>query len=276
VPQLSFKFYISTKVALAITYGKNILMLENDLQQWLKSARQESAKGKLPNYIPLLAQADPQAIAITIQKVNGDHLVDRQATSEPFNAIHKGKPKNSMINSGAIALSSQLASCATLQSWLNQRSGTNLKLDLEVLASVRSVANRRNLAIADQLKNMGIIANPSKALAIYEEICCLRGNVQDLAKLGTLLVYTQRSSNIPIVLEVMTKCGMYESSAEFAQNIGVPSKSSISGALLSIIPDQAAISCYSPALDATGNSVSGLFLIRKIKNYVLGLGREES
>lgn len=102
------------------------------------------------------------------------------------------------------------------------------------------------------------------------------GNVQDLAKLGTLLVYTQRSSNIPIVLEVMTKCGMYESSAEFAQNIGVPSKSSISGALLSIIPDQAAISCYSPTLDATGNSVSGLFLIRQIKNYVLGLGREES
>ncbi|WP_103668622.1 glutaminase [Pseudanabaena sp. BC1403] len=287
------------------------LMRENDLQQWLKLARQEVAKGSLPNYIPLLAQADPQAIAIAIQKVNGDHLmagdteltfplmsvikpflllylletkgaeqvfqlVDRQATSEPFNAISKGKPKNSMINSGAIALSSLLESCETLQNWLNQRSCTNLTLDLEILASVRSVANRRNLAIADQLKNLGIISNPRKALAVYEEICCLRGNVQDLAKIGTLLVYAQRSSSIPIVLEVMTECGMYESSAEFAQDIGVPSKSSISGALLSIIPDQAAISCYSPALDATGNSVSGLFLIRKIKNYVLGLGREES
>ena len=286
-------------------------MRENDLQQWLKLARQEVAKGSLPNYIPLLAQADPQAIAIAIQKVNGDHLmagdteltfplmsvikpflllylletkgaeqvfqlVDRQATSEPFNAIPKGKPQNSMINSGAIALSSLLESCETLQNWLNQRSCTNLTLDLEILASVRSVANRRNLAIADQLKNIGIISNPRKALAVYEEICCLRGNVQDLAKIGTLLVYVQRSSSIPIVLEVMTECGMYESSAEFAQDIGVPSKSSISGALLSIIPDQAAISCYSPALDATGNSVSGLFLIRKIKNYVLGLGREGS
>jgi glutaminase len=286
-------------------------MLKNDLQKWLKSARQEVAKGNLPNYIPLLAQADPQAIAIAIQKVNGDHLmagdtaltfplmsvikpflllylletkgaeqvfklVDRQATSEPFNAVPQGKPQNSMINSGAITLSSLLESCEILQSWLNQRSGTNLTLDLEILASVRSVANRRNLAIADQLKDLGIIANPSKTLAVYEEICCLRGNVQDLAKIGTLLVYTQRSSNIPIVLEIMTQCGMYESSAEFAQNIGVPSKSSISGALLSIIPDQAAIACYSPALDATGNSVSGMFLIRKIKNYVLGLGREAS
>lgn len=286
-------------------------MLKNDLQQWMKSARQEAAKGNLPNYIPLLAKANPQAIAIAIQKVNGDHLmagdtaltfplmsvikpflllylletkgakqvfqlVDRQATSEPFNAIPKGKPENSMINSGAIALSSLLESCATLQNWLNQRSGTNLTLDLEILASVRSVANRRNLAIADQLKHLGIITNPIQALSVYEEICCLRGNVQDLAKLGTLLVYTQRSSSIPLVLEIMTQCGMYESSAEFAHDIGVPSKSSISGALLSIIPDQAAISCYSPALDTTGNSVSGLFLIRQIKSYVLGLGREES
>jgi glutaminase len=287
------------------------LMLKNDLQQWLKSARQEAAKGNLPNYIPLLAKADPQAIAIAIQKVNGDHLmagdtaltfplmsvikpflllylletkgakqvfqlVDRQATSEPFNAVPKGKPKNSMINSGAIALSSLLESCEALQNWLNQRSGTNLTLDLEILDSVRSVTERRNLAIANQLKYLGLIANPIQALAVYEEICCLRGDVKDLAKLGTLLVYTQRSSNIPIVLEIMTQCGMYESSAEFAQNIGVPSKSSISGALLSIIPDQAVISCYSPALDATGNSVSGLFLIRQIKNYVLGLGREAS
>lgn len=286
-------------------------MLKNDLQQWMKSARQEAARGNLPNYIPLLAKADPQSIAIAIQKVNGEHLmagdtaltfplmsvikpflllylletkgdkqvfqlVDRQATSEPFNAIPKGKPKNSMINSGAIAMSSLLESCETLQNWLNLRSGANLMLDLEMLDSVRSVANRRNLAIADQLKNLGIITNPIQALSVYEEICCLRGNVQDLAKLGTLLVYTQRSPNIPIVLEIMTQCGMYESSAEFAQNIGVPSKSSISGALLSIIPDQAAIACYSPALDTTGNSVSGLFLMRQIKNYVLGLGREES
>lgn len=284
-------------------------MQENNLQQWLKSACQEVGKGKLPSYIPLLAKADPQAIAIAIQKVNGEHLmagdtaltfplmsvikpfllfylletkgvdqvfqlVDREASSEPFNTIPEGKPKNPMINSGAIALSSLLDSCEILQNWLNQRSGTNLILDLEILASVRSVANRRNLAIAEQLKTLGIIANPSQALAVYEEICCLRGNVQDLAKIGTLLVDTQQSPNIPIVLEIMTQCGMYESSSEFAQNIGVPSKSSISGALLSIIPDQASISCYSPALDEIGNSVSGLFLIRQIKNYVLGLGRE--
>jgi len=278
-------------------------MLAKNIQQFLELAKQEVVKGELPHYIPLLAQVDREAIAIAVQHLDQDEaaivagdidltfplmsvikpflllylletrggdavfdLVDRQASSQPFNAIPEGKPQNPMINSGAIALSSLLESCESLQDWLNGRSGSHLTLDLEMLDSVRSVANRRNLAIADQLKNLGIVAEPRQALAVYEEICCLRGNVQDLAKIGTLLIDTKRSLNILIVLEVMTNCGMYEASPVFAQDIGLPSKSSVSGALLSIMPEQAAIACYSPTLDAIGNSVAGLFLVRQIKN----------
>ncbi len=277
-------------------------MLENHLQQWLQLARQEAIRGKLPSYIPLLAKADPALIAIAIQQVQGDlimagdsattfslmsiikqflllyllenlgrdavfQIVDYQPSNDPFNAIPDDKPKNPMINSGAIALSSLLSSCDTLQNWLNQRSGANLVIDLAMLDSVRSVPNRRNLAIADQLQYLGIIANPSQALTVYEEICCLRGNVQDLAQIGTLLVSAERSPHIPIVLEIMSQCGMYESSADFAKDLGLPSKSSISGALLSIIVDKAAIACYSPALDDFGNSVAGVFLVRQVKSY---------
>ncbi|BBC23888.1 glutaminase [Pseudanabaena sp. ABRG5-3] len=283
-------------------------MVENYLQNLLNLAQKESSKGKLPSYIPLLAQVDPQAIAIAICQINssgqldmasaGDPsltfplmsvikpflllylletqnidevfgLVDRQATSAAFNAIPEGKPANPMINSGAIAISSQLPSCENLQIWLNQKSGANLRLDQEMLDSVRSVANRRNLAIASQLKSLGIITNPNHALKVYEEICCLRGNVQDLAKIGTLLVNTNKSPNVEIVLKIMTQCGMYGASAEFAQDIGLPSKSSVSGALLSIIPNRAVIACYSPALDAIGNSVAGISLLRNIKPYLL-------
>ncbi len=282
-------------------------MFKTRLQEWLELSQQKAFKGELPSYIPLLAQVDRQKIAIAIQYldkaplIEGDvnlafplmsvikpflllylletkgsevvfDLVDRQASSQPFNAIPDRKPQNPMINSGAIALSSLLASCESLQNWLNQRSGANLTIDIEMLDSVRSVANRRNLAIADQLKHLGIVAEPSQALGIYEEICCLRGNVQDLMQIGTLLIDTRRSPqmslNIATVLEIMTDCGMYESSAAFAQDIGLPSKSSVSGALLSIMPNRAAIACYSPALDAIGNSVAGLFLIRLIKNQL--------
>jgi glutaminase len=279
-------------------------LFEQSLSRSLKLAKQESLKGKIPSYIPLLAQVDPQTIAIAIQHLQenkseaaGDitntfplmsvikpflllyllenlgfdqvfQLVDRLPSQEAFNAIPEGKPHNPMLNSGAIALSSLLPSSETLRNWLNVRADANLELDQLMLNSVRSVANRRNLAIAARLQELGLIANPEQALAIYEEICCLRGNVQDLAQIGMLLVNTQRSPYISIILEIMTKCGMYEASEEFAQDIGLPSKSSVSGAILSIVPDLAAIASYSPTLDAIGNSVGGLFLIRQVATYL--------
>ncbi|MFM7885921.1 MAG: glutaminase [Pseudanabaena sp.] len=279
-------------------------MFEKNWFRSLELAKNESLKGKLPSYIPLLSQVDPQTIAIAIQHLQenkseaaGDitntfplmsvikpflllyllenigldqvfQLVDRLPSQEAFNGIPESKPRNPMLNSGAIAISSLLPSSETLRNWLNVRANANLELDQLMLNSVRSVANRRNLAIAARLQELGLIANPEQALAIYEEICCLRGNVQDLAKIGVLLVDTQRSPHIPIVLEIMTKCGMYEASEEFAQDIGLPSKSSVSGAILSIVPDLAVIASYSPTLDAIGNSVAGIFMIRKIKNYM--------
>lgn len=286
-------------------------MLADQLPQWLELALQEVYKGKLPSYIPLLAQVDPRTIAIAMQFIDGNCLmagdvaatfplmsaikpflllyllenfgreaiskmVDAEPSAEAFNAMPDGKPKNPMINSGAIALSSLLTSSENLQNWLNERSGANLILDFSMLTSVRSIPNRRNLAIASQLTSLGIVANSRQALKIYEEICCLRSNVQDLAKIGALLIDTKRSPHIPMVLEIMLRCGMYEGSAAFAQDVGLASKSSVSGALLSIIPDRAVIACYSPALDAIGNSVAGLFLVRQIKNYMLELGHEAS
>ena len=295
-------------------------MNENNLQRLLRAAQEQAMKGKLPSYIPLLAQVDPHAIAIAIYQINnqinkpvdkpadqgiyddpllnltlaGDtslnfplmsvikpflllylleilgidevfKMVDRQPTLEAFNAIPASKPHNPMINSGAIAIASRLPSYEILQNWLNQQSGAGLSLDHQMLSSVRSNAKRQNLAIASQLKALGIISNPKQALRIYEEICCLQGNVQDLAKIGALLIRAELP-HIAIVLEIMTTCGMYGASAEFAQDIGLPSKSSVSGALLSIMPNQAAIACYSPALDAIGNSIASMFLIRQIKN----------
>jgi len=284
-------------------------MLKNDLQLWLRLARQKASTGKIPSYIPSLAQVNRELIAIAIQNVNSDivngdlvmagdtdatfplmsvikpflllyvlenfgeaevfRIVNAKASADPFNAIPEGKPRNPMLNSGAIAIASQLTSCEDLQNWLNKGSGTNLTLDLAMLDSVRSVTNRRNLAIAEQLKFLGVICNQNQALAKYEEICCLRGNVQDLAKIGDLLIDTARSPYIPIVLKIMAECGMYEASAEFAQDIGLPSKSSVSGALLSIVPNEYAIACYSPALDVIGNSVAGLFLMRQFRSHYL-------
>ncbi len=275
-----------------------------DLEKLLAAARLENTKGNLPSYIPLLANVDPDAIAIAISYADqtiqtaGDHhltfplmsaikpflllyllellgsdrlfqLVDRQASPLPFNTIPVGKPPNPMLNCGAIALCSLLDRAQDLQAWLNQRSGANLSIDLAMLDSVRSVSNRRNLEITAQLQNLGIIHNPDRTLATYEEICCLRGDVKDLAKIGCLLIASEVPNvapNIRTVLEIMTDCGMYETSAAFAQEMGLPAKSSISGAILAIAlqPQEMAIACYSPALDPVGHSVAGMYLLKQI------------
>ena len=67
----------------------------------------------------------------------------------------------------------------------------------------------------------------------------------------------------------MTTCGLYEASENFAKKIGFPSKSGVSGAILSIVPQQGAIACYSPPLDSQGNSVASAYLIQKIARYLI-------
>ena len=62
----------------------------------------------------------------------------------------------------------------------------------------------------------------------------------------------------------MSTCGLYERSGSFAVQVGLPTKSGVSGALLSVVPAEGTIACYSPPLDAAGNSVGGLFLLEQL------------
>jgi glutaminase len=99
------------------------------------------------------------------------------------------------------------------------------------------------------------------------QICCLAGNIEDLAELGMLLVRSRpplKKEDCQQVQTLMNSCGLYEASAQFAKEIGLPTKSGVSGVFLSIIPEQGAIAIYSPPLDPQGNSVAGLYLILKI------------
>jgi glutaminase len=281
------------------------------LDPWLDQARARSTQGRLPQYIPQLAQANRNLLAIALSSIDHQTIargntastfalmstikplvllflletigaeavfakVGMEASPQPFNTLPDlaaPKPPNPMVNSGAIALAGMLPGensndcCQNLGDWLNQVSGAELCLDHEILDSVRSQPNQRNQAIAVLLQQHGYLENATKALDTYNQICCLAGTVKDVAKLG--LVLAGASSSIQrqsrqTVAAIMSTCGMYEASGSFAVQVGLPSKSGVSGVLLSIIPGQGAIACYSPPLDAIGNSVAGVFLIQQI------------
>ncbi len=186
----------------------------------------------------------------------------------------RGFPRNPMINSGAIALAALLPGatgaerCETLRQWLNQTAGCQLYLDEDVLASVRSLSNETNRAIAQLLAQAGYFADIDTALDTYNQICCLAGTVADLSRLGMLLAQTTPQIANPAIQRtvnaLMLTCGLYEASGEYAVRVGLPTKSGVSGALLAIVPGEGAIACYSPTLDAAGNPTAGLYLIEKL------------
>lgn len=201
-----------------------------------------------------------------------------QPSDQPFNSLEQlesdgGWPRNPMINSGAIALAGLLpgkdanSRCQYLCSWLNQFGDCQLVLDQDILESVRSAPNAKNQALVSTLAAAGYVEHPEITLDTYNQICCLSATISDLAKLGLLLLKppnSQWQNASRIVKALMITCGLYETSGQFAVKVGVPTKSGVSGAVLSVIPDQGAIACYSPPLDSQGNSIGGLFLIEKI------------
>jgi glutaminase len=205
-------------------------------------------------------------------------IVGMDPSDQPFHSIpqlraDRGFPRNPMINSGAIALASRLPGnngtdrAETLRQWLNHQSGSRLVLDETMLASVRSLSNETNRAIAEVLAKSGVIAEIETTLDTYNQICCLSGTVADLAKLGVMLAgatATISAKNVQAVNALMLTCGLYETSGRYAVQIGLPLKSGVSGAMLAVVPGQGAIACYSPAIDPAGNSIAGLFILQHL------------
>jgi glutaminase len=283
------------------------------LEAWAKEAINRSKSGQIAAYIPLLARADRQGFAVQIRASDGQFLswgsidqtfslmsavkpfvllyllcelgekrvfdsVGCEPSELPFNSltqldIDQGKPRNPMINSGAIALASlipgqnSVARCQNLLDWLNQQAKSQLFVDELMLYSVNSMPNENNWNLALKMVDSGYIQNSEIALETYNRVCCLSGTVEDLAKLGMVLVNSADRAiweNCRTVKALMATCGLYEASGRFAVRVGLPAKSGVSGALVSVIPGQGAIGFYSPPLDKEGNSVAGLFLLEQI------------
>ncbi|WP_414567378.1 glutaminase A [Nostoc sp. CCY 9925] len=290
---------------------------------WVQQAKTQAERGKLADRIPQLALADRNWFAVHICCKSGqiisfgdtacvfplmsiiktfsllyllEHLgaktvfgwVGVEPSDAPFNSLEqlvsdRGRPRNPMINSGAITLADKLpgkdAGHRTFLfcQWLNQLAGCQLHLDQAMLTSVRLTRSTANQAIANYLAEIGHLQDLETALDTYEQICSISGTVEDLALLGKLLAFENGcvvTQNRQIVNAVMSTCGLYEASAEFAVRIGLPMKSGIGGGLVAIVPGKGAIACYSPALDTIGNPIAGLVFVEALsQNLELSIFR---
>lgn len=62
---------------------------------------------------------------------------------------------------------------------------------------------------------------------------------------------------------------MYNGAGKFTKDHGLPSKSGVSGGLMTVIPGLGAIGSFSPPLNEEGNSVRSIGMIEKLSKHYL-------
>ncbi|MCW6038620.1 glutaminase [Spirulina subsalsa FACHB-351] len=234
---------------------------------------------------PLMSVIKPFVLLYVLQEVGVEILGQRVGMSpsdQPYYSWEQlvadgGFPRNPMLNSGAIALCDLMPGNAATERterfrlWLNEGAGCGLRLDEGVLDSVRSHPNLRNLKLVETLTQAGYLQKPEQSLDTYQQVCCLSGAIADISQLGMMLIQPPPSiapQHCEQVLEIMLTCGLYEDSPHFAQRVGIPLKSGVSGIVLGVIPQTGVIACYSPPLNEQGHSIAGLWWVETFVQHI--------
>ena len=222
--------------------------------------------------------------------------VDVEPTGDSFNSIvrlesHNNKPFNPMINAGAITIASILPGKSmfkkvkSVMQFIEKILGKKVYINNDVYLSEYHSADY-NRAIAYILQANGFLkSDVEQSLQVYLQLCAISVNTSDLAKIALYFATNGKNSEavcskevINITKALMLTCGMYNFSGKFAAFVGLPAKSGVSGAIITVVKDgeiehlqgPIGIGVYGPAIDEVGNSVAGIeFLAKCSKQYDL-------
>lgn len=279
-------------------------------------------EGEVATYIPELAKTDPKLFGIclvttdghvyevgdtrhefTIQSISkpfvyGLALMDRgltdvaakvgvEPTGEAFNSISlepsTGRPRNPMINAGAIATAGLVAGASPairrdrIVEMLSRYAGRPLSIDQTVHQS-ESDTGHRNRAIGHMLRNFEILTeDPTPTVDVYFQQCSVSVTCRDLGIMAATLANhgvnpltgerALQGAYVEHVLSVMGTCGMYNWAGEWLYRVGIPAKSGVAGGVLAVLPGNIGIGVFSPRLDEQGNSVRGIKVCEALSRY---------
>jgi glutaminase len=211
----------------------------------------------------------------------------REPSGQSFNELAlnpKGLPHNPMVNAGAIMTASLIRPQDDIAdrfdlvaaTWRRLAGGRRPGFNNAVYLSERQTADR-NFALGYSMRESGAFCPGTdllQTLEFYFQGCSIEVDAQMLATAAASLanagvcpltddpVFTP--GTVQSCLSLMSSCGMYDFSGEFAFTIGLPAKSGVSGALMLVIPGLMGICVWSPRLDELGNSVRGIEFCRKL------------
>ncbi len=288
--------------------------LQKHVQNAFEYAQSYCGEGRVANYIPALAEVNPSkfgmAVALpdgesflagdaeepfSIQSVSkvftltlalerlGDTLWDavgREPSGSPFNSIvqletESGKPRNPLINAGAIATTDRLidgrtadATLAEVLDFIRDRAADmSIIIDDNVAASEAGMG-ARNRSLAHFMSAFKNLQHPVEtSLSVYFRQCAVAMSCRQLARAGLFLALGGRdpgnarqlisAEHCRRINAVMLACGHYDNSGEFAFRVGLPGKSGVGGGILTVAPGRGAIAVWSPGLNQAGTSLVG-------------------
>ncbi|WP_166040381.1 glutaminase [Sphingosinicella sp. YJ22] len=295
--------------------------MDDILAEVLAAIEPHRGEGKVADYIPALACVDPSKFGIAFADAGGAvhgagdfeaafsiqsiskvftlslvlekvgvaiwDKVGREPSGSAFNSIvqlerEDGRPRNPLINAGAIAVTDQLigagdadAAIGALLALLRARSGdAAISVDEEVAAS-EAATGSRNRSLAWFMKTYGILDNEVETvLGAYFRQCAVAMSCRQLARAALFLAFDGRDPasgaevvawhNARRINSVMMLCGHYDNSGEFAYRIGLPGKSGVGGGILAVAPGHGTLAVWSPGLNASGTSAVGALALEKL------------
>lgn len=291
-------------------------------------------KGNLADYIPQLANVNPELYSISICTIDGQiynkgdyktefcvqscskpityliasdlngadyihNFVGREPSGRNFNELclsNEKIPHNPLINSGAIMCASLIDYKNSLANrfdkiikyWSKLAANSKINFSTSVYLSERASADRNN-CLAYMMQESYAFQNGinkekygrewgdtdlNNTLDFYFQCCSIEINstqasiiAATLANGGVCPLTNERIFSNTIVknaLSLMSSCGMYDYSGEWAYTIGIPAKSGVSGIIMGIIPNVMGVAVFSPKLDELGNSSKGIQFFKEL------------
>lgn len=287
----------------------------------LSDAEAYRGLGEVATYIPALARVNPRKMGIAIALGDGStycagdadeafsiqsiskvftlglalgevkaalwNHVGREPSGSPFNSIvqleaENGKPRNPLINPGAIVVCDQLLGrrtpdevCEEILGFLRERCGDDTVTIDDEVASSESKSGSLNRSLAYFISAFGNLSRPpEEVLSVYFRQCAIAMSCRQLAlaslylafdgvdpRTGDQVMIASRSRRINAL---MLTCGHYDNSGDFAFRIGLPGKSGVGGGILTIVPGVGSVCVWSPGLNAAGTSLAGAVMLEKL------------
>jgi glutaminase len=295
--------------------------LQTIVEEALGAAEVYRGHGDVATYIPALARVDPKKLGVAVALKDGTsfaagdadepfsiqsiskvftlslalqhvgpslwNVVGREPSGSPFNSIvqleaEKGKPRNPLINAGAIVVCDQLMGRRTpdetlgeLLDFLRAQCGDEGIAVDEQVAMSESQAGHLNRSLAHFVAAFGNLQNPVEdVLSVYFRQCSIAMSCRQLALASLYLACdgadcrTGREMLLPTrarrINALMLTCGHYDNSGDFAFRIGLPGKSGVGGGILTVVPGVGTICVWSPGLNAAGTSLAGAVALEKL------------